>query len=360
MRKLLQELVYADAPSGRENEVRDIVIQKLKSITDELTVDTLGNVIARRTGKSEKNLMLIAHQDDDWALIVSHIDEQGFLRFRRLVGHRWNILGQRVTIHGKSGKRTGVIGLAAPHLIPVEVQKRGYQPNDDTMFIDCGASNRADAKALGLEVGQFVTAHKHFEELPNNQLVGNCFDDRVGLTVMIETIRRIRTLTLPITVTAVASVQEELGTRGAQPAAFKVQPDYAIALDVSPTGDHPEIKSETVPVSLGDGPVLLIADQFGISSGQFNSWITVIAEAHNVPLQQVVLRAPIHFGTDAAAVQLARKGTKVTAILVPTRYFHTTNSIVDYSDLERTVSLLVSSINALGEFNSEPLGEIET
>ncbi|MFX1562678.1 MAG: M42 family metallopeptidase [Promethearchaeota archaeon] len=354
MHKLLQKLTISDAPPGRENEVRDIVVQELKSITDELTIDELGNVIGKRTGENEKNFMLIAHQDDDWALIVSHIDEQGFLRFRRLVGHRWNLLGQRVTIHGRFGKRTGVIGLPAPHLIPVDVQKRGYQPDEDTMFIDCGASSRADAKALGLEVGQFITAHKHFEELPNERLIGNCFDNRVGITVMIETMRRIRTLTPAISVTAVASVQEELGARGAQPAAFKVQPDYAIALDVAPTGDHPKIKSETVPVRLRDGPVLLIADKFGISSRQFNTWLEGVAEAHNVPLQHVVLRTPIHFGTDASAVQLARKGTTVTAVLVPTRYFHTTNSIVDYSDLERTVTLLVASINSLGELTRNP------
>lgn len=355
MQELLRELVLADAPPGRENEVRDIVVRELEPISDELTIDVLGNVIARKSGVSDKTFMLIAHQDEDWALMVKHIDKSGFLRFTRLVGHRWNFLGQRVTIHGVKGKRIGVIGLKAPHLIPVEIQEQGYKPEFDKMFIDTGARTKEIALNQGLAIGQFVTAHKRFEELANGRLVGNCFDDRAGLAVMIEVMRQIHEITPAMNLVAVASVQEELGTRGAPPAAFSIQPDYAIALDVAPTGDQPNLSFSQVPVELGKGPTLLIADQNGATSTDLNSWVTGVAENHHIPLQRVTLRPPIHYGTDAAAVELTRKGCKTTALLIPTRYFHTTNSVIDKADLEVIVQLLVESIytfDRLLEFTS--------
>ena len=240
MRKLLEELVHADAPPGRENEVQVILQRELSPWTDELTVDVLGNVIARKHGESERTFMLVAHQDEDWALMTTHIDEKGFIRFKRLVGHRWNLLGQRVTVHGKKGKVQGIVGLTAPHLIPVKKQMEGYRPEDEQMFIDCGARSRKEAVELGITVGQFITAQKNFSELAGGRFLGNCFDDRVGLAVMIEALKQLQDKSLTMGLVVVASVQEEVGIRGAQTASYIVQPDYAIALDVAPTGDHQE------------------------------------------------------------------------------------------------------------------------
>jgi endoglucanase len=221
------------------------------------------------------------------------------------------------------------------------------------MFIDCGLRSRADAEAVGLEVGQYVTAFKHFEELHEGRLLGNCFDNRVGVAVMIETMRRIEKLKPDKTVVAVASVQEELGTRGAQVAAYQINPDYAIALDVAPTNDHPGASSRIIPAELGGGPVLLRADQFGVTSVAFTDWLAAIADTLNLACQSLALRAPINFGTDAGAIELARGGCKVSAILMPTRYFHTSKSVVDFSDLEGTVKLLVGSIKSLGALQLE-------
>lgn len=349
LRELLRKLVLADAPPGRETEVRDFVQRELEPLVDDLHVDKLGNVIARREGEADKIFMLIAHQDEDWALLVRYIDESGFLRFTRLVGHRWSLLGQRVIIHGKQGKQPGVVGLPAPHLIPVAEQQKGYRPEFDRMFIDCGAKSAKDARSMGLEIGQYVTAQKQFTELVNDRLLGNCFDNRVGLVALIETLRRVRKSKLEMPVVAVASVQEELGTRGAGPAAFGVEPDYAIALDVSPTGDHPNIKNGLVPVQLGQGPTLLKADQYHVTSQKLNLWIDEVAKSHSIPLQEVVLGAPVHFGTDAAAVEIIKTGSLTTAILIPTRYFHTTNSMIEYSDLESTVQLLVTCLQSLAQ-----------
>ncbi len=347
MKELLRELVFADAPPGQEHEVRDIVIRELEPLVDELKTDTLGNVFAQRRVNEEKSFMLNAHQDEDWALILTHINKDGYLRFTRLVGHRWNLLGQRVTIHGNLGKKIGVIGIPAPHLIPVAEQQQGYQPKVDQMFIDCGAKGAEDARSMGLEIGQYVTAVKHFVELANGRLLGNCFDNRAGLVAMIETFRRIQGSPLAMNVVGVASVQEELGTRGVRPAAFNVEPNFALALDVSPTGDHPNIKEDLVPVQLNQGPTLLKADQFHVTSQYLNTWVTEIAKTHQIPLQEVALRAPIHFGTDAAAVELVKSGSKTTALLIPTRYFHTSNSMIQYADLEFTVQLLVKCMQSL-------------
>ncbi|MFW9934746.1 MAG: M42 family metallopeptidase [Candidatus Thorarchaeota archaeon] len=349
MHEFLEKLVFADAPPGREKEIRDIIVQELDPLVDEIREDALGNVIVTKRGSTKKSLMLIAHQDEDWALLLTHIDKDGFLRFIRLVGHRWNILGQRVTIHGKKGKRKGVVGLAAPHLIPIKELQEGYVPDFDNMFIDCGAQSANEAVAMGIERGQYVTAEKHFEVLQNGRLLGNSFDNRAGLAAMIEVFRRIHDQRLAMNVVGVASVQEELGTRGAGPAAHQVEPDFAIALDVSPTGDHPNIKEGVVPVKLGQGPVLLKADQFHVTSSRLNSWITTVAERQQIPLQEVALRAPIHFGTDAAAVEVIKSGSQATSLLIPTRYFHTTNSLIQYSDWELTVELLIACLQSLDQ-----------
>ena len=283
MRELLRELVLADAPPGREQDVQRIVLRELEPLVDDIRVDIMGNVIAQVNGATDKTFMLIAHQDEDWALLVTHIDNRGYLRFTRLVGHRWNLLGQRVNIHGVKGKLTGVVGLPAPHLIPVKEQQKGYRPEFDRMFIDCGARSAEDARSMGFEIGQYVTAEKHFKELTNGRLLGNCFDNRVGLAAVIEVVRRIHQTKVDMNVVMVASVQEELGTRGASPAAFSVEPDYAVALDVSPTGDHPNIKEGLVPVRLGEGPVLLMADQYHVTSQPLNTWIQEVAKAHQLP-----------------------------------------------------------------------------
>jgi endoglucanase len=352
MRKLLKELVFADGPPGREIEVQEIVTRELRPIVDSLEVDSWGNVIGRRKGTSEKSLMLIAHQDEDWALLTTHIDDDGFVRFTRLVGHRWNLLGQRVSIHGRKSKVPGVVGLPAPHLIPVPQQQRGYKPRFEEMFIDCGAGTKEEATELGLEVGQFVTGYKHFGDLAKGRLIGNCFDNRAGVTMMIEIMRQVQKQELAMNLVAVASVQEELGARGARPAAFALEPDFAIALDVSPTGDHPNIKTDLVPVSLGKGPALLEADQSHVTAPALNSWLRRVAKTHNLPLQAVALRKPINFGTDAAAVELVKKGCQATALLLPTRYFHTTNSVIDYVDMETTVQLMVHCIQTLNELGA--------
>ncbi len=349
MRELLRELVLADAPPGRENEVREIVLRELEPLVDELHVDNLGNVIAKRNVQEEKTFMLIAHQDEDWALLLTHLDENGYLRFTRLVGHRWDILGRRVTIHGSKGKRKGVVGLTAPHIIPVKELQQGYQPAFDKMFIDCGSQSAEDTQKMGLQIGQYITAEKHFEELPNGRLLGNSFDNRAGLVAMIEAFHRLQDKELAMNVVGVASVQEELGTRGAGPAAFGTEPDYAIALDVSPTGDHPNIKPGLIPVRLGQGPTLLKADQFHVTSHLMNSWISSVAKTHKIALQEVALRAPVHFGTDASAVEITKSGSQTTSLLVPTRYFHTRNSVIQSSDLEETVQLLVECVQSLGE-----------
>jgi endoglucanase len=347
MQELLRELVLADAPPGRENEVREIVIRELEPLVDDLRVDSLGNVIVSISGCKDATFMLIAHQDEDWALLLTHIDDDGFLRFTRLVGHRWDVLGRRVTIHGNQGKKKGVVGLAAPHIIPVKELQQGYRPEFDKMFIDCGAETAEEARSMGFEIGQYVTAEKHFVELANGRLRGNCFDDRAGIFSLIETFRRIHDHKLAMNVVGVASVQEELGTRGAGPVAFGVEPEYAIAIDVSPTGDHPNTKPGLISVKLGQGPALLIADQFHVTSQVMNTWITKVAQKKLIPLQEVALRAPVHFGTDAAAVEVTKSGSQTTAVLVPTRYFHTTNSVIQKSDLKSTVQLLVECIGAL-------------
>lgn len=325
MKPLIRRLVEATGPSGYESQVREVIHAEIEGHADELWIDALGNLIARKGEKKEggKRIMLSAHMDEI-GLMATHIDEDGFVRFTTVGGvHLQYCLGGRVRfLNGVSG----VIG--------VEEEMDLKKVNRfDKMFIDLGLKNKKDSP---VRVGDVAAFDRPFTDL-GDRLVSKAMDDRIGAAVMIAALQQ-----LPGTsheVFFVFSVQEEVGLRGATTAAYGIDPDLAIALDVTRSGDTP--KGFKMAVGLGKGPAIKVRDSGMLSDPRVVDWMIRVAEKEGLPYQLEVLESGT---TDARAMQLARAGVPAGCISIPCRYVHSPSEMVDYQDVQNAVSLLSAMI----------------
>jgi len=321
MKALLQTLVETTGPSGYESKVRSVIQQEIEPFVDEIRVDSLGNLIARKGEKLEKGLtiMLAAHMDEI-GLMVTHVDENGFARFTRIGGvYPRNTAGGRVRfLNGAAG----VIGME-PHTNASSV------PALEKMFIDLGVSS---AKDCPVQIGDVAVFERKFEDM-GERLVSKAMDDRVGVLVLIEALKSIKQT--PNQIHAVFTVQEEVGTRGAGPAAFGIDPDLALAIDVTLCGDTPQNKS--TQVLLGKGPAIHIKDARTLADPQVSQWIKNGAKQAKIPYQTSILT----FGaTDVYTIQTSRAGVPSGGISIPCRYVHTPSEMADVNDVENSIKLL--------------------
>jgi endoglucanase len=328
VKKLLQTLTETFGPSGYEDNVREVVLREVESLADEIRVDALGNLIARkRPGKASnraRKIMVAAHMDEI-GLIVSHVDEHGFVRFSPLgtVIRRY-VLGGRVRfLNGVQG----VIGF-----------DRFDNPNElptlDKVFIDVGATSKEDCP---VRIGDVAAFDRPYSEL-GNRLVAKSMDDRVGILVAIETLRALQST--PHDVYFAFTTQEEVGARGAATSAYGIDPDIGLALDVTIAGDTPN--AHKMDMALGKGPCIKIQDVGMISDPRVVSWMIGAAEKNKIPYQREVLLLGF---TDARAIQLARAGVPAGCISVPARYVHSPSEMVDYSDVQNAVRLLTAVLS---------------
>ena len=234
MKDLLKKLADASGVSGFEDDVRNIMMDELKGQVDELEVDTLGNMIATRYGSPDgKKIMLAAHMDEI-GLMVRYIDKNGFIKFSKIGGiDDQMLLNQEVTIHTSNGDITGVIGSKPPHRMKEAERKKII--DYENMFIDIGVSDREEAEKI-VKLGDTITIDQEFVSL-GNLYKGKALDNRIGCAVLVEVMKKAKT---NATIYGVGTVQEEVGLKGARTAAFKLNPDMALALDVTIAGDHPE------------------------------------------------------------------------------------------------------------------------
>ena len=323
MKKLLQTLTETFGPSGYEDQVRAIVRKEIESLADEIRVDSLGNLIARKrptkTTSQPKKIMVAAHMDEI-GVIVSHVDEHGFVRFSPLGGvFRRYVLGGRVRfLNGTQG----IIGYD-------RLDNVNELPTLDKVYIDVGATSSKDSP---VKVGDVAAFDRQYSDL-GNRLVAKSMDDRVGVLVAIETLRSLKST--PYDVYFVFTTQEEVGVRGATTSAYGIDPDLGIALDVTASGDTPNaLKME---MALGKGPCIKIQDVSMIADPRIVQWIIRVAEKNKIPYQREVL---LLGGTDARAIQLTRAGVPAGCISIPVRYVHSPSEMVDYSDVQNTVRLL--------------------
>jgi endoglucanase len=325
VKKLLQTLTETFGPSGYEDKVREIVRREVESLADEIRVDALGNLIARKkpdkVTKETKKIMVAAHMDEI-GVIVSHVDEKGFVRFSSLgTVFRRYVLGSRVRfLNGTQG----VIGFD-------RLDNINDLPTLDKVYIDVGATNPKDCPVKIGDVAAFDRPYTEF----GNRLVAKSMDDRVSVLVAIETLRSLKSTMHDLYFAF--TTQEEVGTRGATTSAYGVDPDIGIALDVTPSGDTPN--SLKMEMALGNGPCIKIQDVGMIADPRVVQWMIRVAEKNKLPYQREVL---LIGSTDARAIQVARAGVPVGCISIPVRYVHSPSEMVDFSDVQNTVKLLTA------------------
>jgi len=327
MKKLLQQLTETFGPSGYEENVRALVRAEVESLADEIKVDALGNLIVRKKPTKQngdtKKIMIAAHMDEI-GLIVSHVDEKGFVRFSPIGGvFRKYVLASRVRFLNGT---PGVIGFD-------RLDNINELPMLDKVYIDVGATNKKDCP---VKIGDIAAFERPFAEM-GNRLVAKSMDDRVGVLVVIETLRALQGKSTPHDLYFVFTTQEEVGTRGAGPSAYDVNPDLGIAVDVTPTGDTPN--GLQMEMALGNGPCVKFQDVGAISDPRLVQWMIAAAEKNKIPYQREVLLVG---GTDAKAIQSVRAGVPSGCISIPVRYVHSPSEMVDYADVQNTVKLLTA------------------
>jgi len=302
----------------------------------------MGNVIAIKKGEKKGKTVMLASHMDEIGLMVRYIDKKGFIRFSKIGGiNDQMLLNQTVTIHGKNGDITGVIGSKPPHIMKASERKKIIEY--DTMFIDIGVFSKKEAEEL-LSIGDPISFKSFYEDFPNDLIMGKALDNRIGCYIMIETLKRVDS---KATVFGVGTVQEEVGLKGAKTSSFKIDPDMAFALDVTISGDHPGIKPDEAPVDIGKGPAIILADASGrgiLTPEKIKNILVSSAEDENIPYQLEVSEGGT---TDASAIHLTKEGIPTGVVSVPTRYIHTTVSIASMEDVENTINLLVKVINSL-------------
>lgn len=336
----LQQLADTPGPSGYEQPVQEAFRKYVAEWADEVRTDVLGNVIAIRNPGGKPRVMLAGHADEI-GFQVRYISEEGMLYFGSIGGHDPAVaVGQRVVVHTANGPVPGVLGRKAVHILTPE--ERDRTPKLKDMWIDIGTANREEAQKV-VQVGDCVTYAARFERLQGDLCTARSFDDKVGAFVVAETLRLLEAKDLRASVCAVATVQEEIGLRGAITSAFGLAPDVGIAVDVGHSTDYPGADKTTGgDIKLGGGP--MIARGAHINPRVF-ALLTEAAVSNEIPY--VVEAVPGGTGTDADALQISRAGVAAGVVSIPLRYMHTPNEVLSLSDVENAARLLAAFVERL-------------
>lgn len=321
---ILRQLTQIFGASGSEELVSEFIANQARPYCDELKTDTLGNLIVQRHG-SGKKIMVAAHMDEI-GLMITYIDKEGFLRFTPLGGvHIPNLVGQRVMF------RNGRIGT-----IGVEKLDKSTDYKLEKLYLDIGVSSREEAEQF-VSIGESAVFVGDFRE-SGSRLISKAFDDRIGCFVALEALKQTKS---DCELAFVFTVQEEIGTRGAKTAAYALEPDLALAIDVTLTGDTP--KAHPMSVKLGGGVGIKVLDRSMVTSPRIKSWMADVAKAKNIPFQWEVLEFG---GTDSGAIHLSKGGVPSGVLSIPTRYVHSPAEIIDQFDLQSAIDLLVALLES--------------
>ncbi len=329
-----QTLLATPSPSGYESTVQQIVRDYVAPFADEVRTDLHGNVIVAKNPDSPLRVMLAGHCDQI-GLIVQHIDDNGFLYVQPIGG--WDpevLIGQRMTVWTQAGPVFGVIARKPIHLLTEEERKQVPKMKD--LWLDIGAANRDEA-VKRVRIGDAVTVELAFRTLPNQLAVSPAMDDKAGCWVVIEALRRAcQGKKLACGLFAVSTVQEELGLRGAKTAAFGVDPQVGVAVDVTHATDCPSIeKKEEGDVRLGRGPVIHRGPNM---SHKVVERLIQAADEHQIAYQLAASARAT--GTDANAIQVNRAGVATGLISIPNRYMHSPVEMISLDDIDRAADLL--------------------
>lgn len=326
MKALIQKLVEVTGPSGYESQVRDLIRKEIEADAEQLQVDALGNLIATKgqLAAGGQRIMLAAHMDEI-GLIATHVDEHGYVRFTTLGG-----VSRQTCVGGRVRFLNGTPGVIAEEYS----EDAGKLPTFEQLFIDVGATSR---EGCPVRVGDVAAFDRSFAVV-GERWVAKAMDDRIGVAVLIEVLRRLSHG--PNQVAFVFSVQEEVGLRGATTAAFGLDPDIGIAVDVTRSGDTPH--GLRMAVGLGKGPAIKVRDSGMLSDPRLVEALRRTAEMHRIPYQLEVLEMGT---TDARAIQLSRAGVPSGCVSIPCRYLHSPSEMVDSNDIQNAVALLVQLLS---------------
>ncbi len=342
----LKELCEAFGPPGFEDEVLRMVKEYGSRFADEVKRDNLGSLILVKGGSSSGPKVLIAGHADEVGFIVTGITKEGYVKFHALGGW-WDqvLLSQRVVIKTRKGLVHGVIASKPPHLLKDE--ERNKVVKRDAMFIDVGATSKEEVEQLGVRIGDPIAPWSPFMKSATGKTVmGKAFDDRLGVFMALEVMRYLRESGAehPNTLYVAATVQEEVGLRGASTTSWVVDPDVALVAEVDVAGDVPGISPYEAPTSLGKGPSIVTYDASMIPNQRLKEFVISVAEEAKIPYQlSLVPRG----GTDAGRFHLYRTGRPSIVIGVPTRHIHSHVGVCCVSDLENAVRLLVEVVKRL-------------
>ena len=337
----LKELSEVDGVPGYEGDVHKVMAKHMKGI-GKISSDRLGSFICEKKGSSDGPRVMLAGHLDEIGFMVKSVTKDGYVKFLQLGGW-WGhvLLAQRLRIKTRKGDVLGVVGSKPPHELQPEERKKVLELKD--MYIDVGATSDWDVKKrLDIQPGDWIVPDSSFEVMANKNLyLGKAWDNRTGCALAADTARALQRQKHPNTLFAVATVQEEVGLRGAQTSAFKVQPDVAIALDVGIAHDTPGTDGD---VKLGGGPLVVIYDATSIPNQGLLRYVQDTAKKLRIPLQYESVERG---GTDAGRIHISGQGVPTISMGIPSRYIHSHVSIMDRRDYDKTVRLLVALVKGL-------------
>lgn len=350
LKQYIEELTNLQGNVGYEDEVIDYVMNELEEHSDNLTIDTLGNITLHLTPEntSKPKVMIFGHMDEV-GMMVKRIDDYGFLKLEKLGSiSAPSLPGTRVSIEGKHGKVNGVIGVKSHHLSKDDKQE---QLSVQSIYVDIGAKDKESALKAGVEVGNPVAVIPQFLELLDNCVSNKSMDDRALLAIMMYLIKNLDVSKLNVDLYLVFSVQEEFSIRGIIPTSRQIKPDIVIGLDVTPATDTPELRGFS-EISVGDGPAFTYMQHHGrtlagiVVNKQFLNYLENIASENDIQYQREVATGIL---TETAYISIDNTECAVANISLPTRYTHTPVEIVSLDDCHSIYSLLTSFLYKVDE-----------
>jgi len=350
---LMKALTEAPGPSGFEEAVREIVVREFEDLGLDIQFDGLGSVLASGNYSAGGPTVMVTAHLDEVGLMVQHITPDGFIRVKTLGGWlRQALPDQRWTVLGREGRVTGVSGIRTIHVTPGAERDRVWSLEET--FLDVGATSAAEVEAMGIRPGDGIAPESAFTILPNGRYAAKAWDDRVGLAVMLVAARRIEDegIRIPAEVVWVATTQEEIRLRGAQTSVALAAPDIGISIEAGVAADFPGMRPTQAQERLGGGPGIFLLDSSMIPNRKFSDLFFDVARDVRITLQPDVLTG---YGEDGAEIQRFDTGRPTVNMTVPTRYLHAHTGIIQRSDFDQAVELLIQVLRRL---DRQTVGEV--
>jgi endoglucanase len=352
MLEMFKKLVEIPGGSGFEEKVIEFVVKELKKRVPDVSVDPMGNVIGR-TGRGKRSVMVSVHTDE-MCLLIKYVDEKGYLYFdlNGMVDERV-LLSTKVDICTEKGIYTGVVGVKNRHLMTAEDLKRPITLSE--LWIDVGAESAEEARRWGIEIGDPIVFHPNFQSIGKDTIITKAIDNRAGCAILIDVAEKMKRQKIDYQLLLVATVQEEVGSRGARVAAQLLGPDMAIVIDTVPASD-PITPPQQATGECGKGPVIRSMDVSALGQGTIYSKkirqrLVATALKHRIPHQKDIFRT----WTDASVIHTSGKGIPCGGVYIPRRYSHSPVELVKWSDVEKTAKLLYLFLKELRSADIEDL-----